>query len=70
MILLDIGMRSDSKYDLWEFMLQACSCEIISKTSITFWSLTLESYGVFGLRNEVVHHLLIPHFFCLVCEME
>jgi hypothetical protein len=26
--------------------------------------------GVFGLRNELVHHLLTPHFFCLVCEME
>jgi hypothetical protein len=25
---------------------------------------------VFGLRNELVHHLLTPHYFCLVCEME
>jgi hypothetical protein len=25
---------------------------------------------VFGLRNELVHHLLNPHYFCLVCGME
>jgi hypothetical protein len=25
---------------------------------------------VFGLRNELVHHLFTPHYFCLVCEME
>jgi hypothetical protein len=28
------------------------------------------SYRVFGLRNELVHHLLTPHYFCLVCGME
>jgi hypothetical protein len=28
------------------------------------------TYAVFGLRNDVVHHLLIPYFFCLVCGME
>jgi hypothetical protein len=25
---------------------------------------------VFGLRNELVYHLLTPHYFCLVCGME
>jgi hypothetical protein len=25
---------------------------------------------VFGLRNELVHHFLTPHYFCLVCGME
>jgi hypothetical protein len=25
---------------------------------------------VFGLRNELVHHLLTTHYFCLVCGME
>jgi hypothetical protein len=31
------------------------------------------NYGIirlFGLRNELVHYLLTPHFFCLVCGME
>jgi hypothetical protein len=27
-------------------------------------------FKVFGLRNELVHHLLTPHFFCLVCGMD
>jgi hypothetical protein len=26
--------------------------------------------SVFGLRNKLVHHLLTPHYFCLVCGME
>lgn len=26
--------------------------------------------SVFGLGNEVMHHMLILHFFCLVCGME
>jgi hypothetical protein len=26
-------------------------------------------YRVFGLKNESVHHLLTPHFICLVCGM-
>jgi hypothetical protein len=29
-----------------------------------------ETIRVFGLRNELVHHLLTPHYFCLVCGME
>lgn len=28
------------------------------------------SFRVFGLRNELVHHLLTPHYFCLVCGIE
>jgi hypothetical protein len=25
---------------------------------------------VFGLRNELVYHLLTPHYFCLFCGIE
>jgi hypothetical protein len=25
---------------------------------------------LFGLRNELVHRLHTPHFFCLVCGMD
>jgi hypothetical protein len=31
-------------------------------------SLSLVTNGVFGLRNDVVHHLLIPHFFVWFVE--
>jgi hypothetical protein len=27
-------------------------------------------YRVFGLRNELVHYLLTPHYFCLICGIE
>jgi hypothetical protein len=30
----------------------------------------VETTGVFGLRNELVHHLLTPHYFCLVYGVE
>jgi hypothetical protein len=35
----------------------------------TTWS-RLGINGVFGLRNELVHRLLTPHYFCLVCGIE
>jgi hypothetical protein len=28
------------------------------------------TYRVFGLSYELVHHILTPHYFCLVCGME
>jgi hypothetical protein len=31
---------------------------------------TKHTIRVFGLMNELVHHLLTPHYFCLVCGIE
>jgi hypothetical protein len=33
-------------------------------------NIDIETNRLFGLRNELVHHLLTPHFFGLVCGME
>jgi hypothetical protein len=32
--------------------------------------LILQIYRMFGLRNELVYHLLTLPYFCLVCELE
>jgi hypothetical protein len=46
----------------------AKKCTQISLESLN--GVDVESYRVFGLRNELVHHLLTPHYFYLVCGME
>jgi hypothetical protein len=38
------------------------------KTELSGFSIF--SIRVFGLKNELVHHLLTPHYFCLVCGMK
>jgi hypothetical protein len=31
---------------------------------------SINSNRLFDLRNELVHHLLTPHFLCLACGIE
>jgi hypothetical protein len=50
--------------------LDMISRKIAILSAYTFLLLYMPPLRVFGLSNELVDHLLTPHYFCLVCEIE